>query len=188
MSLPREIQPVGSRGIRDEINIGDVSYNDLFSLMPFSNNVVKATMTGQQIIDALEFSVSAFPESSGEFLQLSGMRMDVNPAIPSPMVYDMQNDMYSHVGDGERRVSNVQILDAETDTYMPIDLNKIYTIASFDYLILEWGGSGILRHAQPMDNYFGTDVETLVIYIKDVLEGIIGSKYASTEGRINYKR
>lgn len=175
-------------GFRDEINIGDVSYNDLFYIFPFANTIVKATMTGQQIIDALEFSVSAYPENSGDYLQLSGIKMDVNPAIPSPMVYDMQNDLYSHVGEGERRVSNVQILDAETDTYMPIDLNRTYTIASIDYMITERGCSGILRHAQLLDDNFGIDVETLVIYIEAMLGGVIGSEYAGTDGRINYIR
>ncbi len=180
-----DIAMINGGGIRADINIGDITFNDILAVMPFGNMTYTATMTGQQLMDALEFSVSSLPELFGGFLQVSGMKFDVNPNIPSPVVMDFENDLFSHVGDGERRVSNLQILDTESDTYQDVDLNHTYTIASFDYLILEFGNSGILRYADPIDTYFGTDLETLIFYIQNTLDNVIGSEYADVEGRIN---
>ncbi len=180
-----DIAVINGGGIRTDINIGDITFNDILAVMPFGNMTYTATMTGQQLMDALEFSVSSLPELFGGFLQVSGMKFNVNPNIPSPVVMDFENDLFSHVGDGERRVSNLQILDTESDTYQDVDLNHTYTIASFDYLILEFGNSGILRYADPIDTYFGTDLETLIFFIEETLGGVIGSEYENVEGRIN---
>jgi hypothetical protein len=38
---------------------------------------------------------------------------------------------------------------------------KIYTIASFDYLITKMGSSGILRHAKYDGKYWGTELEVM---------------------------
>lgn len=180
-----DVAVINGGGIRADINAGDVTFNDILSVMPFGNTAHTATISGQQLMDVLEFSVSNLPETSGGFLQVSGMKFDVNPNIPSPVVMDAENDLFSHVGEGERRVSNLKILDVESDTYQDVDLNHTYTIASFDYLVLELGDSGILRYVEPIDTYFGTDLETLMFFIEETLGGVIGSEYADVEGRIN---
>lgn len=178
-----DVAVINAGGIRDEIKIGDVTFNDVLELHPYGNKIVTATMTGQQLMDALEFSVSMIPEMSSAFLQVSGMKFEVDASIPSPVVFDVENDLYSHVGKGDRRVSNLLILDAETEEYFPVDLTRTYTIASIDYLIVELGDSGILRFAEPDDTYWTTDLESVLYYI-DRLSGVIGSGYCNTEGRI----
>lgn len=173
-------------GIRTDINNGDVSFNDILSVMPFGNNIYRATITGQHLMDALEFAVSVLPNESGSFMQVSGLKFDVDVSIPTPVVYDVENDLYSYVGNGERRVSDLRILDAETGEYLPIDLNRTYSIASIDYLVTELGGSGILRYAEPEDVYLSTDIEAIIHYI-DELGGVIGTEYDDVEGRIEIK-
>lgn len=182
-----DVAMINAGALRADIGIGDVTYNDMLSVMPFNNLVCMATMNGRQLLDALEFSVAALPEESGAFMQVSGMRFDVNLDIPSPVVMDAENDMFSHIGDGERRVSNLQILDVADGTYHDVDLNHTYTIASLDYLVMDLGDFGILRYAQPIDKYVATDLETLIFYVEEILGGSIGDEYADVEGRINIK-
>lgn len=181
-----DVAMINAGGIRSEINIGDVTFNDVLEVHPFGNEIVTATMTGQQLMDALEFSVSMLPEMSSDFLQVSGMKFEVDASIPSPVVFDVDNDLYSHVGDGERRVSDLQILDDETGEYIPVDLSRNYTIASIDYLVIELGSSEILRAAEPQDVYWTNDLEALIYYI-DRLGGKIDSRYENVEGRIVVK-
>ena len=154
---------------------------------PYSNEIVTATITGQQLADALEFSVSSLPDGVSAFLQVSGMKFEGDASIPSPVVFDVENDIYSHVGNGERRVSNLQIIDSETGDYFPVDLSCTYTLASIDYLLIELGCSGILRYIEPDDKYWTTDVEAITYYI-DRLGGVIGLEYEGLDDRIIINR
>lgn len=179
-----DVAMLNGGGIRADLKRGDITYNDLYAVMPFSNYIHTATMTGQQLLDALEFSVSFLPNEDGVFMQVSGMKFKVDSKIASPVVKDAEHDIFSYVGEGERRVSNLQIWDYATQTYKPVDLSDTYTISSFDYLISELGGDGIFRYAQPLDKYWGLEVEGAVYYIQEVLQNRIGAEYAQLEGRI----
>ena len=178
-----DVAVINAGGIRGEINVGDITFNEVLELHPYGNEIVTAKISGQQLMDALEFSASSLSEKANSFLQVSGMKFEMNLSIPSPVVFDFENDLYSHVGDGKRRVSNIQILDSQIGEYVPIDLDRIYTIASINYLILDLGESGILRYAEPEDIYWTTDLESILFYI-DFLGGVIGVEYEDVEGRI----
>ena len=182
-----DVAMVNGGGIRTNISQGEITLNDIINVMPFGDMVYTATITGQQLLDAMEFSVSHLPKESGEFMQVSGMRFEVDPSIPSPVVLDENNDLYSHVGEGPRRVSNLQILDSASGEYRSVDLSRKYTLASIDYILLEMGGSGILRYTEPIDKYWGMCIECISAYISDTLNGHIDSKYASTEGRMLFR-
>ena len=153
-----DVALVNGGGIRAGMKRGEVTINDILSVMPFGNLVCTATMTGQQLLDAMEFSVSALPYESGSFLQVSGMSYEVDASVPTPVVLD-DECLFSYVGDGKRRISNLKILNPKIDEYEPVNLEKTYSVASFDYLLTEMGGSGILRYAQADDKYWGTDLE-----------------------------
>lgn len=72
----------------------------------------------------------------GSFLQVSGIKFDVDTSIESSVVLD-ENGMFVEVA-GERRVKNCFVLDYYGE-YIPIDPN--YVIASTDYILLEGGGA-----------------------------------------------
>jgi 2',3'-cyclic-nucleotide 2'-phosphodiesterase (5'-nucleotidase family) len=123
-----------------------VTINDILAVMPFGNLVCTASMTGQQLLDAMEFSVSTLPYESGAFLHVSGMNYDVDSSIPTPVIVDEEN-LFSCVDNGKRRISNLMILNAMTGEYETVDPKMTYTVASIDYLLMEMGSSGILRYA-----------------------------------------
>ena len=159
-----DVAMVNGGGIRTNISKGEVTFNNIHDVMPFGDMLYTATITGQQLLDAMEFSVSNLPKEAGEFMQVSGMRFEVDASIPSPVVRDEENDLYSHVGEGTRRVSNLQILDSASGEYQPVDLSRRYTLASIDYILLEMGGSGILRYTEPTEGYWGMCVECITSY------------------------
>ena len=182
-----DIAMVNSGGIRTNIKRGEILFNDLYDVMPFGDMIATGTLDGEQLLDVLEFAVSALPAEAGTFMQVSGLRFTVDPDIPSPVMKDTETGMFSHVGEGERRVSHVEILDKQSGEYKAVELSRQYTIATLDYLILEQGGSGILSCVKPDSIYWGADIEVLRHYLESVLGGNIGSEYTQPQGRIIYK-
>jgi 5'-nucleotidase len=68
-------------GIRTDIDTGDITWGDLFSVQPFTNYLVKLTMTGQQIYDVLnqQWVEQEFPL----MLQISGMTYSWDNNLPA---------------------------------------------------------------------------------------------------------
>ena len=162
-----DVALINGGGIRAGLKKGEVTINDILAVMPFGNLACTATMTGQQLLDVMEFSVSMLPYESGAFLQVSGMSCEVDASVPTPVALDKEN-LFSHVGDGKRRISDLKIMNSKAGEYESVELEKTYTIASFDYLITEMGCSGILRYAQKNDKYWGTDLEVMKSYLKEL--------------------
>ncbi len=71
-------------------------------LFPFANRMCVVEITGQQLLDALEWGSRAVPDEIGGFLHVSGMSYEINTRIPSPCLED-ENGMCTGF-EGERRV------------------------------------------------------------------------------------
>ena len=180
--LGSDIAFVNGGAIRADIPEGDVTYNNLLSVFPYNNAVCTATMSGSQIMDALEVSARLLPKENGGFLQVSGLKFKIDTSV-EPSVQMDENELFTHVGE-RRRVSDVQVLDKSTNKYLPIAPERTYTIASSSFLIENYGDNGILRYATVKESNLGQDVDILAIYIEQILGGKIGTEYNSTEGRI----
>ena len=179
-----DIALVNGGGIRKDIKKGEVLFNDLYNVMPFGDMIATGNLTGQQLADALECAVSYLPDEAGVFMQVSGLRFKINPNIPSPAVIDNETEMFSHIEEGERRVSDIEILDKQSGEYRDVELSRTYTMATLDYLILELGGSGIFKDVEPNPTYWGADIEILRSFLENNLGGTIGSEYSKPQGRI----
>ena len=177
-----EIALINGGGIRASFDAGDITVNDCFQVFSFNNTVCTASMSGQQILDALEFGARATPAEVGGFLQVSGIRFDIY-LVDSPVVLD-DKGMCSHIADGERRVANVEVLDSTTGEYHPIELDRIYTVGSFEYLVSGKGDAGVLQYATIKEGQLGQDLQMLADYIENALGGIISERYRKAEGRI----
>ena len=180
--LGTDIAFMNGGAIRSEIRQGEITYNMLLNVFPFNNSLCTATMTGSQILDALEMSVTLLPKEFGGFLQVSGIKFRANLSVPTSVVID-ENNLFSHVA-GSRRVSDVQVLDKATGQYVPIDPDRTYTIAGTNYLLEDCGDYGVMRYAQLKDTNLGQDVDMLAIYLSQILGGKIGTEYSTTQGRI----
>jgi 2',3'-cyclic-nucleotide 2'-phosphodiesterase (5'-nucleotidase family) len=172
-------------GIRNAISKGDITFNDILSVFPFNNQVVLCEITGQVLLDVLEFSLARYPEENGCFPQMSGVTFSVDTSITSSVVTD-KNEEFVEVS-GEYRVYNVKVYDKESGEYLPLDLLKRYTFSSFNYTILEYGsGMTMFKGAKILKNDGMLDVELLEIYITEHLNGHIGEEYRETKHAITF--
>ena len=162
--------------VRTDIDQGNISYQEVIDTMPFSNDVLVKEITGQTILDALEFGVRSLPEPTSRFPQVSGITFKVDESINSSVVVD-ENELFKSVN-GERRVYNVRVNDED------IDVNKKYTIASHSFILDGGDGYSMFTPCEITKTAFGVDNEVLMKYIKDNLKGSIPSNYKQAEGRI----
>ena len=183
--LGTDVALINGGGIRTNMPLGEVTYNDLLAIFPFGNTACTATLSGQQLADALEVAVRLLPVENGSFMQVSGMRFSVDPQVPSPVTLD-DDGLFTHIPPtAPRRVSHIYIRNRESGEYLPLDPGRIYTLASFDFVLKELGCDGILRHATIVKDNLGLDAEILATYVGQYLGGTIGEPYDKTEGRIS---
>jgi len=190
-----DIAFVNGGGIRADIDKGEITYSEIFALHPFGNTLCVVEATGQEILDSLEmfyrnvlFEAEKDGRSVGEdggFMSISGMKLYIDTSIESSVAVDA-NDMFVSV-EGERRVKNVTVLNPN-GIYEPIEADKIYKLASHNYLIKE-GGSGcglFMDNKLVVDNDM-PDYQIIEKYIKEELDGKIGTAYSKTGNRIVIK-
>ncbi|MET3507412.1 5'-nucleotidase C-terminal domain-containing protein [Halalkalibacter oceani] len=78
-----EIAVTNGGGIRDNIAAGEVTFGDVNTAFPFPNFVIALELTGEQLLNSIEHSVSLYPEENGGFLQTSGLTYSFDPARPA---------------------------------------------------------------------------------------------------------
>lgn len=161
-------------GIRSELAAGEATYGDVLSVFPFGNEVCKIEVTGQQVLDALEYSVGAIPDEFGGFLQVSGLEFTYNANIPSPVVRDVSNQF---VGiEGARRVQSVSIAGK------PLEPSATYTLAGDEYTLISSGdGYTMFKYSKVIATKIAIDYDVLIDFLTtDYLEN--PSKYEDPYG------
>lgn len=178
-----DIAIVNGGGIRADILEGNITYNDIIRVHPYSNELCMVEATGQKILDALELGAMMVPEESGAFLQVSGLTYEIHTDIKSSVQLD-ENGMFTEVK-GEYRVKNVMI-DGKL-----LDLQETYTVASHNYIMKNAGdGMNMFQDCKLVLEDIMIDNQVLITYITKGLQGIVGEKYANPygEGRITMEQ
>ncbi|MBM6651612.1 bifunctional metallophosphatase/5'-nucleotidase [Megamonas funiformis] len=162
--------------IRNELPIGDFSYNDILTTFPFGNMCVVLEITGQQLLDALEMGASRYPEEFGGFMQISGATYTINSKIPSFVITDEKGNFIKV--DGAYRVQDVKINGKD------LDLNKKYTIGGTSY-ILKFAGNGMtmFKDSPILQNEELSETDVIIEYIQNYLNATIGNEYANPYGQ-----
>ena len=130
-------------GVRADLKGGKVTYQDIFEVQPFGNSIAYGTITGQNLVDALENQWQ--PGNSRPRLAL-GLSKNVSVA------YDPQAEQ-------GQRVQSV-IINGE-----PLDLEKNYTVALSTFLA--GGGDGFFKEDQVKDivDVGYMDTQAMIDYI-----------------------
>ena len=82
---------------------------------------------------------------------------------------------------------NAKILNSETGKYEALELDKKYTIASINFILLEGGGGmDIFEGARVVNDTGILDIHILESYIASNLGGVIPEKYAKADARITF--
>ena len=173
-----DIAFVNGGGIRVQLNAGDLTLNNILTVHPFGNSLTVIEVTGQQVLDALEWSVHSLPGEFGGFDQVAGLTFEYDATIESPVIED-DSKMFAGVDDTkERRVRNV-LVGGE-----PLDPEKTYKLASHDYQLLNNGdgytmfaGAKVLQESVKLDN------QVLIDYITGTLGGEVGAEYDDPYGQ-----
>ena len=141
-------------GIRASIPEGDIVLGDVLTAFPFANYPVVIEVSGQDVIDALNHGVDAYPEPAGKFPHVAGMTYEIDTRGEVPLV------------------TNVMVAGEE------LDLDAMYKLVTNDFMAA--GGDGYTMFGGKTILFqYGLLSEVLAEYI-EVLEEID----MAVEGRI----
>ncbi len=171
-----DVAVVNGGGIRTNIAAGEITLNDILKVHPFGNALCVVECTGQQILDALEWTARNVPGENGGFLQVSGMTYEIHTYIESSATMDDKGNFTGVTG--EYRVKNVMIGGE------PLDVNKTYTLASHNYMLKSGGdGTCMFMDCKVLVDESMLDNQVLINYITGTLGGVVGEEYAQPYGQ-----
>ena len=104
-----------------------ITRKDVLTELPFGNRTMKLQVTGATILAALENGFSEVEDGGGRFPQVSGLKVEYDPAKPK----------------GSRVVS----VEANGK---PLDVNAKYTIATNDFMANGGDGYVMFSEAKPL--------------------------------------
>ena len=162
-----EVGLVNSGGLRANLSGPEVTYGDLYEVMPFDNLVASAKVTGAELREILRVA----NDGTHGLMQVSGLRVEIDAA----------KDMSRPPAERDRIVA-VSLSDGT-----PLDPSRTYTVAMNDFLA--FGGDGL----KPVTDRLGPD--RLRIYyerppMRDVLAEVLAGFSAAgplvprLEGRV----
>ena len=173
-----EVAIVNGGGIRSNLKKGNLTRGQIMEASPFFNNIVVKRVSGQCILDALEFGVSKHPNSAGSFPQVSGISFDIDTSLNSTVETDSQGQFLNVKG--KRKVSNVKINGED------LDLNRIYNVSLNEFVANGGDGYFMFTKYEVFYEPLYTDTDSLAYYIKINLNGRIPAEYKDFQGRINF--
>lgn len=144
-----------SGGVRADIQPGQMSFNDAYTILPFGNTLYLLKMTGaevkQVIEDALQFAL--VDGSTGAFPYGAGIRYEAN------QYPDAKGN----------RVTKVEVQDAKTGKWEAIKLDKMYTVGTNVYIATGKDGYttfGKVNQERGGEDTYLPDAESLIKFLK----------------------
>lgn len=137
-AMNTEIAFMNPGGIRADIDPGDITWGEVYTVQPFNNELVKMTMTGQQIRDLLNQQWN----TRTAILQISGL---------------------TYTWDSNKPVGN-RIVSIKLPDGTDLDPAKSYTVTA--NIFLSGGGDGFTVFTKAQNKEVGpVDLDALVNYI-----------------------
>lgn len=176
MELDVDIAVMNGGGIRNTAVTGDLTYKICKDIHTFGNVACLQTVTGQQILDMLEWGARhAGKAEDGSFLHVSGVTFKIDTTIPNTTKAD-EMDIWIG-GPDTYRVSDVMVYNKETNSWEALDLNAKYNLAGYNYTLRDLGGGfAMLNGAENVLDYVMEDYMVLATYVKGFENGIIDAK------------
>lgn len=165
-------------GIRAAIKPGDVTKNDLNTVLPFGNTVVTIYITGEELLEVLEASTYSLPKAVGGFPQVAG----INYTISTAVAYDANAETYpASTYYGPKSINRVTINSINGKEFKADDT---YAVVTNDFSA---AGGDTYYAFKAATAKFDTGVpldEAVMEYVTTELKGVIGAQYAAPQGRI----
>ncbi|CAJ1391032.1 unnamed protein product, partial [Effrenium voratum] len=127
-ALKADVAVLNSGTIRADaiIEKGDIKVRDLVNLLPMLDELCLLQLTGAQLLNALENSVSQYPRLEGRFLQVSGVSFS----------FDAKKEPNKRILEGSVKIG------AE-----PLVMDKNYKVCTKDYLRQGKDGFDVLKES-----------------------------------------
>ncbi len=175
MGLDVDVAIMNGGGIRNKADIsGEFSYKTAKDIHTFGNVACLQTITGQQLLDALEWGArDAGNAECGGFLQVAGItyQIDTNWAEST-----QKDDKGVWIGGptGGYRVHDVMVYNKETNEYEPLDLEATYNLAGYNYTLRDLGdGFNMFSGAVNVLDYVMEDYMVLANYVQAFENGTV---------------
>ena len=172
-----DIAFVEAREIKSNIELGSISYDDIMNALPGGRSISVISVSGYDILDALEMSARVYPAKNSGFLQVSGITFDIQETVIPSVTLDGDGN-FTGVTD-DYRVTNVMINGKE------LDVMANYTVAGTNALLNGETGYTMLQNGPLKKANITTDNQALITYIAASLKNSIGGAYSKSQGRID---
>ena len=159
---------INGGNVRDDITKGDVTIKTMREIQPFGSNICVLEVSGQQVLDALEFGAQSVGIGEfGGFMQVAGLKYTIDATMKSGIRTDSSGMWVAGPADGVYRVREVQVYSRKMHGFVPLDLGATYRVAGGEFTLLEGGdGFGMFKNARPVEREMVVDYLALVEYAK----------------------
>ena len=180
LTVPKEnvVAVSNGGGIRAWIKSGDLTKQDVNTMLPFGSIITVIYVKGSVLLEALEASTFSTPGAIGGFPQIGGM----NITIDTTKTYNPNSETYpSSTYYGPASIERVTINDVNGNTFDP---EETYAVVTLDFCAV--GGDTYYAFVNASSQFStGLPLDEVVIdYITEVLGGVIDERYAEPQGRI----
>lgn len=174
MDMDVDVAIMNGGGVRNKAITGELTYKICKEIHTFGNVACLQTVTGQQLLDALEWGARQAPTVEvGGFLHVSGITYEIDGNIESTVQQDDKGVWIGGPTD-EYRVKNVQIYNKETGAYEALDLEASYNLAGYNYTLRDLGdGFAMFDGAVNVLDYVMEDYMVLANYVQGFDEATI---------------
>ena len=175
MGLDVDVAIMNGGGIRNKTDItGEFSFKTAKEIHTFGNVACLQTITGQQLLDALEWGArDAGNAECGGFLHVSGITYKIDTEWESSVQAD-EKGVWVGAPTGGYRVHDVMVYNKETNEYEPLDLEATYNLAGYNYTLRDLGdGFNMFSGAVNVLDYVMEDYMVLANYVQAFEGGIV---------------
>ncbi len=174
MGLDVDVAIMNGGGVRNKAITGELTYKTAKSIHTFGNVACLQTITGQQLLDALEWGArGAGSEEVGGFLQVAGITYKIDTQWPASIQAD-EKGVWIGGPTGGYRVHDVQVYNKETQAYEPLDLEASYNLAGYNYTLRDLGDVfNMFSGAVNVLDYVMEDYMVLANYIQAFENGVV---------------
>ena len=169
MGLDVDVAIMNGGGVRNKTDItGEMSFKTAKEIHTFGNVACLQTITGQQLLDALEWGArsAGTGEECGGFLQVAGITYKIKTSWPSSVGMD-DKGVWTGAPTGGYRVYDVMVYNKDTQAYEPLDLEASYNLAGYNYTLRDLGdGFNMFSGAVNVLDYVMEDYMVLANYIQ----------------------
>jgi len=168
MDLDVDVAIMNGGGVRNKAITGDISYKTCKDIHTFGNVACLQTITGQQLLDALEWGARGVgtDEEIGGFLHVSGVNYKVDPEWPSSVQMD-DKGVWVGAPTGGYKVYDVTVYNKETGAWDALDLEASYNLAGYNYTLRDLGdGFNMFSGAVNVLDYVMEDYMVLANYVQ----------------------